>query len=113
MNLRLMTGWLPEDAATSYTPATAEAPAQRKLLFEVNVKDSRGMEFPEKCLIDEAELIGRYEAKLTAGTAVIVQGEPTALPFYERGVLKGYSRKVRVQSIEFPRGVAKQKDTAA
>ncbi len=102
MNSRFFTGYLPVDAAEAYTPATATAPALRKLVFDVVIKDSAGNEFPEKCMIEDPALIVAAEELLTAGRAVVCEGEQTARPLHERGVLKGYTRRVLIKRIEFP-----------
>jgi hypothetical protein len=102
MNLRIFTGYMPADAQQAFVPATADAPALRKLVFDVVIKDSRGVEFPEKCMVDDPELIAKYESLLTSGRMVVCEGEQTAYPFHERGVLKGYTRKVRMHRMEFP-----------
>ena len=109
MNTRFFTGYLPKEASTAWAPATAEHGPLPRLVFEVIIRDSRGAEFPEKCVVDDDVLIREWQPLLTAGRAVIVQGEQTARPFHERGVLKGYVREVRVQHMEFPnRGKAKE-----
>ncbi len=102
MNLRIFTGFMPAEAVEAYVPASATAPARRKLEFSVVIKDSAGVEFPENCMVDEPELMRAYEPLLTAGRVVVCEGEQTAYPYHERGVLKGYTRKVRMRRIEFP-----------
>lgn len=102
MNTRFFTGYLPADAEQYFAPATAERAAEPRLVFDVMLRDSRGVEFVEKCLIDEPRRIREYQPLLTAGRAIIVEGEQTARPYHDRGVLKGYVREVRVWKIEFP-----------
>lgn len=102
MNTRFFTGWLPQGAERAYAPATREHGPLPRLVFEVMIKDSRGVEFPEKCLVDDAGRIDEWEPLLTAGRAVIVTGEQTARPFAQHGVTKGFVREVRVTGIEFP-----------
>lgn len=108
MNTRFFTGFLPMQADEAYVPATADAPARRKLVFDVVIRDRAGVEFPEKCMVDEPELIAKYEKLLTAGRIVVCEGEQTAYPYHERGVLKGYTRKVRLWRMEFPDRSAKK-----
>ncbi|EIQ00731.1 hypothetical protein OpiT1DRAFT_05286 [Opitutaceae bacterium TAV1] len=102
MNTRFFTGYLPRDAAPAFTPPAEGASAVKKLLFDVVIRDSRGVEFPEKCVLEEASLMRDYEPLLTAGRAVIVEGEQTARPFYKSGMLAGHVREVRVRRMEFP-----------
>lgn len=102
MNTRFFTGYLPGEAVTAWAPATAEHGPLPRVLFEVRIKDSVGVEFEDKCMIDDARLIADCLALLTAGRAVIVQGEQTARPFHKNGVLTGWVREVRVQRMEFP-----------
>lgn len=113
MNARIFTGWLPQDAEEAWAPRTADHGPLPRLVFAVKVKDSRGVEFEDKCLLDEPALIAKYRPLLTAGRAVIVQGEQTAREWHERGVLKGYVREVRVFALEFPhRGKPKEEAAA-
>lgn len=102
MNTRFFTGYLREEATTAWAPATHEHGPLPRLTFEVIIHDSHGVEFPEKCLVDDERLITEYQRLLTAGRSVIVQGEQTARELYKRGVFAGYVREVRVQRIEFP-----------
>lgn len=102
MNARFFTGYLPGEAVTAWAPATAEHGPLPRVLFDVRIKDSAGVEFEDKCMIDDARLIADYQALLTAGRAVIVQGEQTARPYHKNGVLTGWMREVRVQRMEFP-----------
>jgi hypothetical protein len=114
MNARFFTGYLPKDAATAWAPATAEHGPLPRLVFDIMLRDSRGVEFSDKCMVDDPALIREYEALLTAGRAVIVEGEQTARPFHKHGVLEGYVREVRVHRIEFPnRGGKKPADKPA
>ena len=111
MNTRIFTGYLPGEAAVAYAPATKDHGALPRLVFDVVIKDSLGVEFPEKCLVDDPAAIARWQPLLTAGRAVIVQGEQTARPFVKDGVTRGFTREVRVMAMEFPnRGRAKTKD---
>lgn len=107
MNKRFFTGWLPVDAERAYAPATAERAAAPRLVFEVTIKDSAGVEFPEKCFIDDARLIAAHADRLTAGAAVCIEGEQTARPWHDRGVLKGFVREVRVLGIDIPNRAGK------
>jgi len=102
VNTRFFTGYLPADALEAWAPATADRPAQPRLIFEVMIADSHGVTFPEKCLVDDANLVREWQPLLTAGRAVVIQGEQTARPWHDKGVLKGYAREVRVQRMEFP-----------
>lgn len=102
MNKRFFDGWLPQDAERAYAPATAERAAAPRLVFKVMLSDSAGTEFDEKCFIDDARLIAAVEARLTAGAAVFIEGEQTARPWHDRGVLKGFVREVRVLEIKVP-----------
>lgn len=111
MNTRFFTGYLPTQASLAYAPATADHAALPRLLFDVVIRDSHGVEFPEKCLVDEPRLIADYQPLLTAGRSVIVQGEQTARPFVERGVTRGHVREVRVQRMEFPNRGGKKPET--
>ena len=111
MNARFFTGYLPKMADLAYSPASAGEPARPRLVFETIIRDSHGVKFPEKCLIDDAALINDYQALLTAGRAVIIQGEQTARPYHKNGILQGYVREVRVTRMEFPyRGAPKLDD---
>lgn len=102
MNTRFFTGYLPGDATTAYAPATAERAALPRLCFDVMLRDSEGAEFTDKCVIDDAALQRTHGHLLTAGRAVIIEGEQTARPVYRNRVLVGYSREVRVRRIEIP-----------
>lgn len=102
MNTRFFTGYLPAEAEEAWAPATAEHGPLPRLVFEVMLKDSRGVEFIDKCLLDDPRLIREYRPLLTAGRAVIVEGEQTARPYHRLGVLQGYVREVRVWRMEFP-----------
>lgn len=102
MNVRLFTGFLPRDGEEAYAPRTAEHGPLPRLVFEVVIRDSKGAEYPEKCVIEDPALIAKATGLCTAGRAVIVQGEGTAREYHERGVLKGYVRETRVLGIEFP-----------
>lgn len=107
MNKRFFTGWLPKDAESAWRPRSADHEAVPLLVFEVLMKDSAGVEFPEKCFIDDARLIAAHGERLTAGAAVMVEGEQTARPWHERGVLKGFVREVRVLGLEVPNRAGK------
>lgn len=114
MNARFFTGYLPRDAEEAWSPATAQHGPLPRLVFDVNLKDSAGVEFLDKCVVDDPLLIQEYRPLLTAGRAVIVQGEQTARGFYRRGVLEGYVREVRVFRMEFPnRGKRLEPEKAA
>lgn len=102
MNSRFFTGYLPADATTAYAPATADRPALPRLCFDVMLKDSEGVEFTDKCVIDDPALQRAHGHLLTAGRAVVVEGEQTARPVYRNKVHVGYSREVRVRRIEIP-----------
>jgi hypothetical protein len=102
MNLRMFTGYLPADCDEAWAPATANRPNEPRLVFDVILKDSTGQEFPEKCFVDDVALVKVAKPLLTAGRAIIVQGEQTARPFNKSGVQMGWIREVRVQRIEFP-----------
>lgn len=112
MNVRLFTGWLPTAAEEAWAPRTAEHGPLPRLVFAVRLKDSQGLEFEDKCVIDEPARIEEYRPLLTAGRAVIIQGEQTGREWRERGVLKGYVREVRIQRIEFPNRKAAAKPEA-
>lgn len=112
MNTRFFTGYLPKDADEAWSPATKDHGPEPRLVFTVRLKDSRGVEFEDKCMVDDAALIADYRPLLTAGRAVIVQGEQTAREFYKKGVFEGWVREVRVQKMEFPhRGKPKAETT--
>lgn len=111
MNIRFFTGYLPKAAEFAWAPATHEHGPLPRLLFDVMIRDSRGNDFPEKCLIDEEKLISDYRAFLTAGRMVVVQGEQTARQYIDRhGVKGGFVREVRVQRVEFPNRSGKDRD---
>ncbi|PAW75148.1 MAG: hypothetical protein B9S38_02360 [Verrucomicrobiia bacterium Tous-C4TDCM] len=111
MNTRIFTGYIPADAEGAYSPATATAPAQPRLIFEVITRNSRKIEYPEKCVIDDPALIAEYRDLCTTGRVVLVQGEGTARPYYERDRIKGYVRETIVTHMEFPdRSKRKQED---
>ena len=103
MNLRIVTGYLPRHADPAFTPPAEGAAPVRKLVFELMVKDSHGLEWPEKCVIEDPALQKAHEAKLVAGAAVLIEGEPHARPYFDRGVQKGFSRHLRVARVEFMR----------
>lgn len=115
MNLRILTGYLPADGAVAYAPATAEHGPLPRLVFEVMLRDSQGIEFPDRCVVEAAERIREYQPLLTAGRAVIVQGEQTGRQYVDRHGVKGnWIREVRVHAMEFPnRGGKKQSDDKA
>lgn len=100
MNIRIFTGYLTKAAEEAYAPATATSGPTRKLVFDVIIKDSTGQTFPELCMIDSEALIIAMTPLLTAGKPVIIEGEQTASPWYEKGVLKGYRRRVLVRRCE-------------
>jgi len=115
MNTRFFTGYLPKDADLAYAPATADHGPQPRLVFEVIIRDSHGLEFPERCVIEDTGLINDYRPLLTAGRSVIAQGEQTGRQFIDRhGVKGGWVREVRVQHMEFPnRGGKKAEEKPA
>lgn len=102
MNTRLFTGYLPKDADEAWAPATEHRPGEPRLVFDVILRDSAGREFPEKCFIDALALVKSAKPFLTAGRAIIAQGEQTARPYEKHGVTTGWIREVRIQAIEFP-----------
>jgi hypothetical protein len=108
MNTRFFTGFVPSDAVAATVPATATTAPVRKLVFDVVIRDSRGVEFPEKCEVDDPELVKKYEPLLTSGRVVVCEGEQTAYEFRDHGVLKGWRRQVRLRRIEFPDRSAKK-----
>lgn len=104
MNLRICTGFLTQAASAAYTPQTAEQASVRKLIFDLHVRASSGTEFPERCVIEDAALQKQTEAKLVPGTALLIEGEPTARPFEKQGVkTSGWVRELIVRKIEFLR----------
>ena len=102
MNIRIFTGYLTKAAEEAYAPATATSGPTRKLVFDVIIKDSAGNTFPEPCVIECDKLIVAMTQLLTAGKPVIIEGEQTASPWYDKGVLKGYRRRVLVRRCEVP-----------
>lgn len=100
MNTRIFTGYLPKDAEECFSPAAAGVPAMRKLTFTCIIKDSDGHEFPEPCVIEDQQIINATKPILGAGKPVIIEGEQTATEWIERGVSKGWRRRVRVRRIE-------------
>jgi hypothetical protein len=102
MNARFFTGWLPQGADEAWAPATAERGPLRRLIFEVMIRDSRGVEFPEKCFVDDAAAAQQWAPLLTAGRAVIVAGEQTARAVVQHGRTAFFAREVRVTGMEFP-----------
>lgn len=102
MNTRMFTGYLPADCDEAWAPATENRPGEPRLVFDVIVRDSTGREFPEKCFIDALSLVKSAKPYLTAGRAIIAQGEQTARPYEKHGVTTGWIREVRIQAIEFP-----------
>lgn len=103
MNIRICTGYLTQAAAAAFVPPAEGAAAVRKLVFDLIVKDSRGVEFPEKCVVEDAGLQKLYEPKLVPGAAVLVHGETCARPFSRNGVQEGFTKTLRVLSVEFLR----------
>ena len=83
-------------------PATATSGPARKLVFDVIIKDTAGNTFPEPCVIESDALIVAVAPLLTSGKPVIIEGEQTATAWYEKGVLKGYRRRVLVRRCEVP-----------
>lgn len=114
MNVRILSGYLPQDAALCYAPATREHGPLPRLVFEVMVEDSAGVEFAEKCLVDAEPLIARWRPLLTAGRAIFLQGEVTARRYVDRhGVAGNWIREIRAGHIEFPaRGGARREEPA-
>jgi hypothetical protein len=112
MNTRLFTGYLPADADEAWAPAQLGRPNEPRLVFDCIVKDSRGNEFPERCYVDDLELVKSAKPQLTAGRAIIAQGEQTARPYIKHGVTTGWLREVRVTALEFPNR-SKPKDVEA
>lgn len=109
MNTRLFTGYLPADCDEAWAPATLNRPNEPRLVFDVVLKDSQGNEFPEKCFVDDLALVKTAKPLLTAGRAIVAQGEQTARPYIKHGVTTGWIREVRVTALEFPnRGKAKE-----
>ena len=102
MNIRIFTGYLTKAAEEAYAPATATSGPTRKLVFDVIIKDTAGHTFPEPCVIESDALIVAVAPMLTAGKPVIIEGEQTATAWYDKGVLKGYRRRVLVRRCEVP-----------
>lgn len=115
MNVRILSGYLVQDAALCYAPATKEHGPLPRLVFEVMCATASGVEFAEKCLVDDAALIASYQPLLTAGRAIFINGEVTARRFVDRhGVAGNWIREVRVFHAEFPaRGGARKDEPTA
>jgi hypothetical protein len=103
MNLRICTGYLTHAAHAAHTPPAPGAASVRKLLFDLTVRSTTGAEFPEKCIIEDAALQRATEAKLVAGSYLLVEAEPIAHPYHKQGVQTGWLRELVVKRIEFIR----------
>ena len=103
MNLRICTGFLTHAASAAYTPPAPGAASVRKILFDLHVRTSGGVEFPEKCIIEDAVAQKAAEAKLVPGAYLLVEAEPIARPFEKNGVQAGWLRELIVRRIEFIR----------
>jgi hypothetical protein len=112
MNTRLFTGYLPAAADEAWAPAQLGRPNEPRLVFDVIIKDSQGNEFPEKCFVDNLTLVKTAKPLLTAGRAIIAQGEQTARPFIKHGITSGWMREVRVTALEFPNRARSKEETA-
>jgi hypothetical protein len=112
MNTRLFTGYLPAAADEAWAPAQLDRPNEPRLVFDVIIKDSQGNEFPEKCFVDNLTLVKTAKPLLTAGRAIIAQGEQTARPFIKHGITSGWMREVRVTALEFPNRARGKEETA-
>lgn len=93
MTTATATGYLSRPAEKAYTPT-----GRAKLIFDLIIA-----EVPWRCEIEDPALIEKAEPLLTAGRAVIVQGELAGRPFVERGVTKGFTRYLRINQAEFVR----------
>lgn len=100
MNCVLCTGWIQSAATLAYTPG-----GRQKLTFLLMVasKISGGQPTPWQCEVEEEALIQTAEPMLTSGRALIVKGELCGRPYTEKGVLKGFSRYLAINAIEFAR----------
>ena len=103
MNLRICTGFLTHAADAAHTPPAPGAASVRKLLFDLHVRTSGDVEFPERCVIEDAALQRAAEAKLVPGAFVLVEAEPIARPYVKQGVQTGWSRELVVRRVEFLR----------
>jgi hypothetical protein len=118
MNLRICTGFLTHAADAAHTPPAPGAASVRKLLFDLHVRTSGGVEFPEKCVVEDAALQKAAEPKLLPGAYLLVEAEPVARPFMKQGIQTGWSRELVVRRIEFIRvpkaaGTESQEEKAA
>lgn len=113
MDFFVFTGYLTEEAIRRVRPGTNEV----LLAFKICVRDSRGKECFFHAFVDEPRLVAKYEPLLTAGRAVMINGEVTTVPFIRHGVTTGHMESFRVLRAEFPnRGgkkVADDDDEAA
>lgn len=75
----------------------------RKLIFDLHVRTSGGVEFPERCVIEDPTLQRAAEPKLLAGAFILIEAEPLARPFMKQGVQAGWTRELIVRRIEFIR----------
>lgn len=102
MNGCFFTGYLRSEPHDGWTPATATAPAQRKLTMDVWIRDSKGEEFPFRCIVSDPQVIEKQGALLTPGRVVIVTGELSGRPFTTRDRQTGWTRDVNVFALEIP-----------
>ncbi|HWA07943.1 MAG TPA: hypothetical protein VG838_00600 [Opitutaceae bacterium] len=107
MNRVIFTGYLPTDSVMRVAPGGA-----RKLTFDVVLRDSAGVEVPERCFLDREELIKKHEPLLTAGRGVIIEGERTGHQYEDRrtGAKGNWIREVRVTHAEFPNRGGKKEE---
>ena len=97
MNCVVVTGYVLKDAWRAST-----ATGMTKLLFDMMVDTEREGEVPWRCEVEDMTSLLRYEPMLTAGRAIIIDGQLDGRPFNERGIHKGYTRFLRVRRAEFP-----------
>jgi hypothetical protein len=103
MNLRICTGFLIHAADAAHTPPAPGAASVRKLLFDLHVRTSGGVEFPEKCVIEDPALQRAAELKLVPGAFILIEAEPIARPYMKQGVQTGWARELVVRRVEFIR----------
>jgi hypothetical protein len=105
VNHGTITGGIVEDARSAWTPATAEAPSIRRVVFKIATRDSHKADGFWNCEAEGDEaLLDFLEREAQAGRGIKVDYELATRPFYKRvgreEVRAGDSRFLRVRAAE-------------
>jgi hypothetical protein len=105
MNRGTITGGLVGDVQNAYTPATADAPSMRKVVFKLATRDSHKADGLWNCEAEgDDELMDFLEREGQSGRGIKVEYELASRPFYKRVgremLRSGDSRFLRVFAAE-------------